>query len=308
MVSEQNEADFRSFVRTGVVTPELSTEFRSYVRTPEPKHNLRTYAPLSEANTAASFVPQQWAATYAQRLISANGLLSAGATLKELTTGRKFLSYFSDDTASEAEILAENAQLNDAANPVNPLASVFSPTLNKYATSRVVSNQLLQDSAFDIDAYLAHLFAYRVARKANSFMTTDATTGLIPTLATLITDGGYGAVTAGAVPTLAELAEMQDTAQINSAYLESDSSPVYMVSPSLRTVLLKAVDTTGRRIFPEVGKGELLGFPLVQNFSMSFAAGQVGVVFGSIKRANRVTYQTLVASLWQDRFRSVGRD
>ncbi len=269
LVNEQHEAEFRSHVRTGsAITPEL-----------------RTYSPLGDGS-AAAFIPEQWAAAYSQRLVSASGLLKAGATLKELTTGRKYLSFFSDDTGSAAEILAENTQLNDSANPVNPVASVFSPTLNKYATSTVISNELLNDSGFDLDSYLQSLFAVRVARKANNFMTTDATTGLIPKLAALITAGGYGATAASStVPTLAELSNMQSPAQIDPSYLEVDSQPCYMVGPAMRTTLMQQTGSDGRRLYPEIAKGELLGFALVVNVDQATSAASVAVVFGSIKRA-----------------------
>lgn len=253
-------------------------EFRNYVRTGKA---LRTYVPMNEGTGSQGgyFVPEQWRSEYQSRLVSATGLLAAGATLAELKTGRKYLSFLSDDTGSEAEILAENTQLNDGANPVNPVAAVYSPTLNKYATSTVVSNEELVDAAFDIDGYLQKLFAVRVSRKANNYMTADGTNGIIGKLT-------VGATTAAAVPSLAELAAMQSPAQIDPAYLEADSQPCYMISPALRATLLAQTGSgSGNKLYPELSEGKLLGFPVCINVDMSASAGSVAATFGSVKRA-----------------------
>jgi HK97 family phage major capsid protein len=277
MTEEQEAAEksFRSYIRTGkaIAAPEL-----------------RTYSPLGDGN-AASFIPEQWKAQYQARLASSAGILKAGATTIELKSGAKYLSFYSDDTANEAEILAENTQLNDSANPANPVASVNSPTVVKFATSTQISTELLQDSAFDADAFLQNLFGIRVARKFNNYASVDGTAGVLAKFSV----GATAASTT--VPTIAELVNMQD--QIDSAYLEADSAPVYTMSPAMRVTLLQQTGSDGRRIYPEIAKGELLGFPLVVNVDQPASAGSIAVCFGSFKRALLVqsTPQILVRSI-----------
>jgi HK97 family phage major capsid protein len=277
MTEEQEAAEksFRSYIRTGkaIAAPEL-----------------RTYSPLGDGN-AASFIPEQWKSQYQARLASSAGILKAGATTIELKSGAKYLSFYSDDVSNSAEILAEQAQLNDAANPANPVASVNSPTVVKFATSTQISTELLQDSAFDADAFLQNLFGIRVSRKFNNYASVDGTAGVLSQFS-------LGATTAGAVPTIAELVNMQD--QIDSAYvLESDSAPVYTMSPAMRVTLMQQVGSDGRRLYPEIAKGELLGFPLVVNVDQPYSAGSIAVCFGSFKRALLVqsTPQILVRSI-----------
>jgi HK97 family phage major capsid protein len=273
LVSEQHEAEFRSHVRTGsAITPEL-----------------RTYSPLGDGS-AAAFLPEQWKAEYQSRLASASGILKAGATVVGLKSGAKYLSFFSDDTANEAEILAENTQLNDSANPSNPVASVSSPTVVKLATSTQVSSELVQDSAFDIDGYLQSLFAVRVARRFNNYASVDSTAGVLAQFTVAAT------AASSTVPTLVELSDMQSPAQIDPAYLDG---AVYMMSPALRSILMKQIDSTGRRIYPELSKGELMGFPVVTNVDQPSAAASVAVCFGNFTRALLVqsTPQILVRSI-----------
>jgi HK97 family phage major capsid protein len=154
-----------------------------------------------------------------------------------------------------------------------------------------VSSELVQDSAFDIDGYLQSLFAVRVARRFNTYASVDGTAGVLSQFT-------VGATTASTtVPTIGELANMQG--QIDSAYLEADSAPVYTVSPAMRVTLLQQVGSDGRKLYPEIAKGELLGFPLVVNVNQPSAAGSNAVCFGSFKRALLVqsTPQILVRSI-----------
>jgi HK97 family phage major capsid protein len=71
---------------------------------------------------------------------------------------------------------------------------------------------------------------------------------------------------------------------VDQAYFESDCAPVYMMSQVLRKRLLKQLDTAGRRVFPEIQDGKLLGLNLVITADKTAAAGDTAVICGSIKR------------------------
>lgn len=257
------EAEFKSFIHTVLAPGEK---------------NLRTYSALEEGAAPGSYnIPSQWRREYNSRLISASGWLQAGLTVKDTNTGRKFISFFDDDTngANVASIIADNQTLPTA----NPTFTSPTPDVKSFATSTVISNQFGQDvqnGSFDVDAFLQTLLGKRVGRKFNTWATNDGTYGLLPQ----ITVSATAASTS--VPTLGELADMQEA--VDAAYFESDSAPVYMMAQALRNRLLKQLDSQGRRVFPEIQDGKLLGLPLVINADMTAAAGDTAVVCGSIKR------------------------
>ena len=284
-LSDESEDRFRSVLAAEQVSGlraevlnNVEKAFRSYVRKGEASE-YRTYAPMNEATGSQGgfYVPQQWRSAYQQKLVSASGLLKAGANLLNMETGRPFQYFFADDSASAAEILAENVQLSSGNNPANPITSVFSPVLNKYATSCIASSEIISDAVVDLDAALQKFFGQRIARKFNAYATADATNGIINHLTP-------NATTAAGVPTLSELAAMQS--QINVGVLEDpDAMPCYMLSPALKSLLLQQVTTTGARLYPELASGNLLGYPAIQNVDMPSSASSIAMVFGSVKNA-----------------------
>jgi HK97 family phage major capsid protein len=251
----------------------LEEEFRHFVHRPFEK---RTYQALeTDLAPGTAVVPQsQWLREYTARLISASGWLRAGATLHQTgTNGVPYVSFFSTDTNS-ASIVAENSVLPE----VNPTFTAPTPAVKAFATSVSVSNQLKQDSQIgDLDSFLQTVFSLRVGKALNTFATNDATNGLLAQL-------NVGATTVSTtLPTLGELVDMQS--RIDPAYLEADSQPVYMMSQSLRNLLLKQTATSGNLQYPEIKKNQLLGLPLVINVDMTANPGDVAVVAGSVKRA-----------------------
>jgi HK97 family phage major capsid protein len=252
----------------------LEEEFRHFVHRPFEK---RTYQALeTDLAPGSAVVPQsQWLREYTARLISSSGWLRAGATLHQTgINGVPYTTFFSTDNNS-ASIIQENSVLPQ----VNPTFTAPTPAVKAFATSLSVSNQLKQDSQIgDLDVFLQSVFGLRVSKGFNTYATTDPTNGLLAQLT-------LGAITVSTtLPTLGELVDMQS--RIDPAYFEADSQPVYMMSQSLRNLLLKQTATTsGNLQYPEIKKNQLLGLPLVINVDMSGASGDVAVVCGSVKRA-----------------------
>jgi len=243
-------------------------EFRAFLSGVEEK---RTYTALNVATGSQGgyLVPNAWRKEYQSRLVSSSGILKAGVTVidSESQYGRPWLHFFSDDTANEAEILADNTPLTST--PV-PAASVKTPSVVKFSTGGLVSGEILQDAAFDLDAYLQGLFAVRVARKFNNWASVDATYGIIPQLTVSATTASQ------TVPTIAELTNLQTA--IDYAYREDGAA--YM----LEAVLRQQVGTSGNKLYPEMEDGKLLGHNYVVNVDLPYAAGSVGCVFGNFKR------------------------
>jgi HK97 family phage major capsid protein len=245
-------------------------DFRHYLRTGE----RRTALNVATGSQGGYLVPTAWAAKYQARLASASGILKAGATIlnSENAYGRPWLHFFSDDTANEAVVLAENAQFS---NTPTPVAAVMTPTVLKYSTAGLASAEISADAAFDLDGYLQSLFGVRVARKFNNVASVDATYGIIPQLTVSATAAST------TVPTIVELTQMQTA--IDYAYREDGAQ--YMLSPTMEAVLRQQVGTSGNKLYPEMEKGMLLGYPYTVNVDMPYAAGSVGAAFGSFARA-----------------------
>lgn len=247
-------------------------EFHQFLRTGAEK---RTYTALNVATGSQGgyLVPNAWLKEYQSRLVSASGWLKAGVTVidTENQYGRTWLHFFSDDTANEAEILAENTPLSST--PV-PAAAVKTPSVVKFSTGGLVSGEILADAAFDLDSYLQGLFAVRVARKFNNWASVDATNGIIPQITVSATAASQ------TVPTIVELTNLQTA--IDYAYREDGAA--YMLSPQMEAVLRQQVGTSGNKLYPEMERGQLLGYDYTVNVDIPYAAGSVGVVFGNFKR------------------------
>jgi HK97 family phage major capsid protein len=249
----------------------VEEEFRHYIHGGE----KRTYAALAEGTMPGSVVVPtgQWRREYTSRLVSASGWLQAGLTVKNVMTGRPYISFFDNDSSNVASILAENGQL-PLANP-----SFTSPTAIpvSFASALMLNNTLQQDvqnGSFDVDGFLQKKLGKRVGRAFNTYATSDGTDGLLAQ----ITVGATSSSTS--VPTRNELVAMQG--QLNQAYLEPDSNPCYQLSQALKIRLMQQVDTAGRPLYPTLETGTLLGLPAIVNSDFTANAGDVAVVCGSI--------------------------
>jgi HK97 family phage major capsid protein len=247
----------------------IDAAFRRYLRTGDVSE-LRTYSP-DDTVAGAALIPQTWSAAYSERLKAFVGLREAGATIISTTNGDPYRVPFSDDTATDGVILPE-----DTAMPLaNPTFSTNAMGAFNFVSQGVqVSNQLLNDSVFDIDGYLQNIFAKRIGRAANSAMTlgTGGLTGVLPSITNIIPGAAAGLIG------LADLVALQG---IDAGYLPT---AVYMMAPATEQFLKKVVDANGRRLYPEMNKGKLLGYPYVRNVAMSApTANTPSVVFGSFQ-------------------------
>jgi HK97 family phage major capsid protein len=245
--------------------------FRRYVRSGD-SHELRTYSP-GDTTVDAALIPQKWAAAYTERLKAFVGLREAGATILSTTNGDPYKYPFVDDTANGGErIVGENS----AVGLSNPIFSLNAMGAFNYSSQGVlVSNQLLNDSGFDIDAFLQNIFAKRIGRIVNSEFTNGASggpTGVLPSITNIQPGAAAGVIGLG------DLVGLQS---IDEGYLPTSK---YMFSSVTERLLKNAVGSDGRRIYPEMNDGMLLGYPYVRNNSMpSPASNSLSVAFGSFK-------------------------
>jgi HK97 family phage major capsid protein len=273
-------------------TARAEKAFESLLRTGA-ESEYRTYSPMSDAVQGAFLVPQQWAGAYSERLKAFNGIREAGAQIVGTSRGGAWLYPSVDDTSAANDGTRLNE--SDAMPLVNPTFS--SNTLNafRYVSNGVqVSNELLADSGIPVSAMLQNLFAKRVGRITNKEFTLGAgggPAGVIPSITNIQTAAATG---------LIGLSELVGLQSIDEGFLPTS---VYMFSSVTERLLKNTVGSDGRRLYPEMNEGTLLGYPYVRNNSMpSPAASAFSVVFGSFKLGVTIRELPLILLVSSERF------
>lgn len=245
--------------------------FEKFIRTSD-ESEYRTYSPMSDGVQGAYLVPTQWAAAYSERLQAFSGIREAGAQVIKTALGGSWLYPSVNDTANSGSLLAEGVTM-PLANP-----TFASNTLNnfRYVSGGVqISNELLSDSGINVNAMLQNLFAKRIGRKTNQDFTLgvgSGPAGVVPSITNIVAAGAVGYITMG------DLIALQN---IDEGYLDTS---VYQFNQTTERALRSAVDDAGRRMFPEMSQGLLLGFPFIRNNALSSAgASNFSMIFGSCK-------------------------
>jgi HK97 family phage major capsid protein len=146
-----------------------------------------------------------------------------------------------NDTSNSGSILSENTQVG------NQDVTFGAVTMNAYTyTSKqvLVSNQLLQDSAFNLDGFLSNKLGVRIARALNTHFTTgdgsSKPTGAV-TAATLGATGASGETASLIFDDLIELEHSVDPAYRKTAR--------FMFADSTLKAIKKLKDTQGRYLW-----------------------------------------------------------
>jgi HK97 family phage major capsid protein len=140
--------------------------FRNYL-TKGDSQELRTYSPMSDAVEGAFIVPQGFQNELVEALKAFGGVREVASSITT-STGNPIKWPSVNDTATVGELLGENTTVAQS----NP--SFSSVTLNAFTYSSKmvnVSNELLQDSAFDVEGFLRKALTTRIGRITNSHFT-----------------------------------------------------------------------------------------------------------------------------------------
>lgn len=183
-----------------------------------------------------------------------------------------------NDTSNGLVLVGQAASSNTETDP--GLTSVVSNT--DTATSNVVkiSNELLQDSYFDVSAWLNDVLATRFRRGASNWIST----GNGSNVAALGYSGGVTSNTSGAV-FYTDLAALFGS--VDAAYANSPTA-AWVMSSKTRAALMGLISTTGQ---PILQQDPVSGDPFGQIFGKRIsidenrpviAAGNVPILFGSI--------------------------
>ncbi|RMF11099.1 MAG: phage major capsid protein, partial [Alphaproteobacteria bacterium] len=190
-----------------------------------------------------------------------------------------------DDTANTGRIKAENASVDDDGTD----DAVFSEKQLEayvYDTGMVrVPMELLQDSAFDMQALLTDLFAERLGRAANAALTTGTGTAQPHGV---VTAAGVGKTTASGTAIAAdELIDLLHS--VDPAYRASPSAR-WMFNDSTLAAIRKLKDGQGNYLWQlgDIRAGEpatILGHPYSINQAMaSIGVNNRTVLFGDFSR------------------------
>jgi HK97 family phage major capsid protein len=289
---------FGRFVRKGDAT--LSDAMRSILSGAEKRDGVNEggdqTAHIGSYSSLGYFVPTGFINRVEQATKYFAPLLEDGIfTVIRTASGNALPFPVSDDTGNAAVMLAEAAPVSEEDITANHV--VLSA---KKATSGVIkaSIELLQDSAIDVEGWLAERFGERYGRGYENFLT-NGTGGTQPTglLTALAANGVTPVVAAGAN---ANSGLSGDTGANSIGYqdlvnLEHSVDPSYrrnakfMLSDNALASIKKILDKFGRPLWSSgISAGDpptILGYQYVINQSMpSIAPSATTVVFGDLKK------------------------
>lgn len=236
-------------------------------------------------------VPAGFVNNLEKALLAYNGVRQAGATILRTATGNPLPWPTTNDTNNTGEIIGENTLVNGAATEM-----VFgSVTFNafKYSSKLVlVPIELLQDSAFDIQAHVADALGTRIGRKQN----TDFTTGAGTTLPKgIIVASSSGLTTASTTAiTYDEITDLEHS--VDPAYRVGAK---FMLNDTTAALLEKLKDGNGRPLLNGTMAGisegvsagsmyrvvSIKGYPVVVNTAMAAATAALKpMAFGDFSK------------------------
>lgn len=283
--------------KVGQVDGEINRAFESYLRTGRLDSGLISRAQNEASGPAGGyFVPDTFRDKLIERQKAFGGLMNAAESVTT-STGAPLVWMTNDDVLStEAGIIGENA-----ANTFGADFTFARNALNayKYDTAGVsgiflkVSWELLQDSVYDLQGFIARKFAERIQRKVAVDLINGSgvnePVGIISTMGAL-TSSGVTLASATAGPTYAELVTIEHS--LDPIYRDGAS---WLMNDKTLGFIESLVDTTGRPLVWNTGNSidqgrmpkQLLGYPIVVDQAMPdmLTGSTKGMVFGDLSQA-----------------------
>jgi HK97 family phage major capsid protein len=224
---------------------------------------------------------------FARKLVNAEkayGGMIGAAFIMDTETGNAIPVPTDNDTVTSGAILGENVQTGTQDIPFGAV------TFNAYTyTSKLVlvSNQMLQDSAFDVETWLAEKLGTRIGRATNAHFTTG-TGAAQPTGVLTAGSLGYtagGSTTSGSTTTVTydDLLELEHS--VDPAYRKKAS---FMMGDGALKVVKKLKDGLGRPLWrggvAEKAPDTINGYPFVINLDFpAMAASAKSIAFGNFQ-------------------------
>lgn len=275
---------FVQFLRHGA---ELTTEQRQLL------HEVRSASPLSDVTgTAGAYtIPQGFYGILTDAMKWFGGVRQSNATIIRTATGNTLPFPTSNDTGNVGELLAENIAAIQAVTEM--VFGVVNLGAYKYSSKIVlVPIELLQDSAFDIGAFIARKLGQRIGRIHNTHFTTGDGSGKPKGIIAAATVGITGATGKTLTVGLADLINLIH--KVDPAYR---AGAQFMYADTTAAILENMVDGNGRPLLnsslsgiaAEVAGGSvnqkkyLLGYEVVINNDVAaMAANAKSIAFGDM--------------------------
>lgn len=274
--------------------------FDHYLRTGQANSELAEYrAQSAGTNTAGGYlVPAGFRAKLVERMKEFGGIANYAESF-DTAEGNPINYPTVDDTANVGEIVAEGGTFAAGADIVFGTRAL---SAYKYMAGGAgnlplkVSWELVQDSAFDINAFLTRTLGSRIARLQAVHWATGTGTGQPQGIVTPI-------ATSGTIGTVAYADLLATVHFLDPAYR---AGARWLMNDATLATLQGIVDTTGRPILNDSTQGisndpggsTLLGYPVVIDQAMpAKATGAKFLAFGNLAEAyviRRVKDITLV--------------
>ncbi len=285
----------RAAQRGGKGRDKYDLAFRQYLvggnqsLTEEQRGLLAERRDLSLTGASGGFtVPQGFQATLVETMRASGAFLEPGmATILDTDAGNPIPVPLEDDTAAAAAIVAENVALTASTDPVFAQLTLGAFT---YRSLVRVSLELLNDSAFDLEAYIARKLGLRLGRGFNAHATTGTNTGQ--------PQGVFNATVGASIGHAAAAGNVTSFSYASLVALEHSLDPAYrtgarwMFADSFLQGLKNQLDSTGRPIWmpdyavfsQQAGQafpGRVLGHEYIVNQDVpAMAASARSVAFG----------------------------
>ena len=212
-----------------------------------------------------------------------SGGIRSVARILQTSTGAQMLFPTADATSEEGEIVGQNAAVGAADTTFGQI----SIDVYKYSSKKIaLPFELIQDSMFDIEAYIQALLARRIGRITDKHFTVGTGTGQPKGLITAATVGKAGKTGQTSSITYDDLVDLEHS--VDPAYRNGGAVGFMMHDATLKE-LRKLKDSDGRPIFvpgyeqgnPGGAPDRLLNRPIYINQAMDpMKANAKSVAFG----------------------------
>lgn len=285
---EQRQADYRDafygFFASGCDIGAMSGEQRDLLRIGFVENRTQTAGTPSAGGYT---VPTTLANSIIEVMLDWGPMYDPGITDEMVTSsGNPFDLPTNDDTGNTGEALAEGDDLTDDGSGDFEFGEVNLGAFTRATPWVKLSHELLQDSAFDLERFIARKLGERLGRLANAELTVGAGGANAPR--GIVTAAPQGKAAAGAAAIVAdEIIDLQHS--VNAAYRRSPQCR-FMFRDTTLAVLRKLKDGQGNYLWQmgdvRVGAPDLIhGKPYSVNDDVpAIATGNKSVIFGDFSR------------------------
>lgn len=217
--------------------------------------------------------------------MKATGSVRSVASVIQTSTGAQMLFPTTDATAEEGEIVGQNASVSNAETTFGQA----SLDVYKYSSKSIaLPFELLQDSMFDIEAYIMKLLSLRLGRIQDRHHVLGTGTAQPKGVVAASTLGKAAATGGSTSVTYDDLVDLEHS--VDPAYRAACR---YMLNDSTLKALRKIKDSQGRPIFvPGYEQGNPGGAPdrimgreiVVNQYMAAMAASAKSILFGDFSK------------------------